>query len=63
MSDVVTYTQKLRDEIDRLRAENDRLREALTHIASHYDHIYYPGELSFEFAEIAREALKGDSDE
>lgn len=29
MSDVVTYAQKLRGEIDRLRAENDRLREAL----------------------------------
>lgn len=50
-------------ELARLHAENERLREALTHIASHYDRIYYPGELSFEFAEIARAALKGDSDE
>lgn len=47
------------DEIEQLSAENERLREALTKIALHYDRIYYPGELSFEFAEIARAALKG----
>lgn len=32
MSDVVTYTQKLRGEIDRHRAENDRLRDIFEQI-------------------------------
>jgi len=41
MSDVVTYAQKLRDEITHLRAENERLREALKECEEELDAYYH----------------------
>jgi predicted nuclease with TOPRIM domain len=53
MTPTEMHIDALMEKIQKLEAENARLREALQHIADHDE------ELDFYFVDVAREALKG----